>query len=171
MTHDRTTSLIISSKGVDHICQYDVSDQELIEKYRWHLNGQGYASTLIEGKQVMMHRLILGIVDQPDIEVDHIHHNKLDNRRAMIRTCSRAENSRNRIKKRGYSKFKGVYRENYLWHSQICFNQKVLNLGRYRSELTAAKAYDRAARLMFGEFSNPNFNVPDPLPAQMKLAI
>lgn len=84
MTHDRTTSLIISSKGVDHICQYDVSDQELIEKYRWHLNGQGYAVSRIQGKQVMMHRLIMGVVDRPDIEVDHIFHNKLDNRQSII---------------------------------------------------------------------------------------
>ena len=169
MTHDRTTSLIISSKGVDHICQYDVSDQELIEKYRWHLNGQGYAVSRIQGKQVMMHRLIMGVVDRPDIEVDHIFHNKLDNRRSMIRTCTRAENNRNRIKKRGYSKFKGVYRENYLWHSQICINQKVLNLGRYRSEVTAAKAYDRAARDLFGDFCNPNFITHEPLPQQMTI--
>ena len=101
-------TLLITSRGVDHLCLFDRSDSDLILKYKWHLNSQGYASTRIEGKQVMMHRLILGVVDQPEIEVDHIHHNKLDNRRAMIRTCSRAENSRNRAKGRGYSNYKGV---------------------------------------------------------------
>ena len=162
-------TLLITSRGVDHLCLFDRSDSDLILKYKWHLNSQGYASTRIEGKQVMMHRLILGVVDQPEIEVDHIHHNKLDNRRAMIRTCSRAENSRNRAKGRGYSNYKGVYRENYLWHSEICCDQKVINLGRYRSEVTAAKAYDRAARDLFGDFCNPNFITHEPLPQQMTI--
>lgn len=171
LPQNSTVTLIITSKGVDHICLFDRSDSDLILKYKWHLTGQGYAVTKIDGKRVLMHRLILGIVDQPDFEVDHIHHNKLDNRRAVIRTCTRAENSRNRAKGRGYSNFKGVYRENHLWHAQICINFKVLNLGRYRSELTAAKAYDRAARELFGEFSNPNFYTPEQLPDQLTIAI
>jgi hypothetical protein len=169
LPQNSTVTLIITSKGIDHLCLFDSCDRELIETYRWHLNSHGYAVTQINGKHILMHRLILGVVDRPDIEVDHIYHNKLDNRRAMIRTCSRAENSRNRAKRRGYSQFKGVYRENYLWHSQICCDQKVINLGRYRSEVTAAKAYDRAARELFGAFCNPNFHVPDTLPQQLKM--
>ena len=169
LPQNNTVTLIITSKGVDHICLFNRGDSVLVLKHKWHITSNGYAATQIDGKRVLMHRLILGIVDRPDIEVDHIFHNKLDNRRAMIRTCSRAENSRNRAKKRGYSRFKGVYRENFWWHSQICINQKVLNLGRYRSEVTAAKAYDRAARELFGDFCNPNFHVPDTLPQQLKM--
>ena len=171
LPQNSTVTLIIFSKGVAHSCLFDRNDSDLILKHKWHITGNGYAATQVNGKRVLMHRLILGVVDNPATEVDHIHHNKLDNRRAMIRTCSRAENSRNRSKKSGFSRFKGVYRENFWWHAQICINQKVLNLGRYRSELTAAKAYDRAARELFGEFCNPNFITNEPLPQQLTIVI
>jgi hypothetical protein len=162
--------LVIKSKGEEYLCRYDAEDHDLVSRHQWWLS-RGYAVTQKDGRTVSMHRMILGIVERPDIEVDHIYHDRLDNRRAMIRTCTRAENSRNGRKRNGYSQYKGIYREGYTWHSQICLNARVFNLGRYRSELTAAKAYDRAAKVLHGDFCNPNFSECEPLPQQMKLPI
>jgi hypothetical protein len=105
-----------------------------------------------------MHRLILGIVNYPEIEADHIFHTKLDNRRENIRVCTRSENRRNSRKiKEGSSKLKGVYKDGKFWHSQIMQGDRVINLGRYYSEITAGKVYDREARKTFKDFAFLNF--------------
>lgn len=149
--------LLIKSKGKEYICQYDTEYFELISLFRWHLHKQGYAQSRINGKTVLMHRLIMGVVD-PDIQVDHKYHNKLDNRREKIRICTRSENRRNSQKhKESQSKYKGVYKDGRYWHVQIMANGKVVNLGRYWSEITAAKVYDVAARLFFKDFAYLNF--------------
>jgi hypothetical protein len=150
--------LTIISKGVKYSCLYDKEDQALISQFRWNLHNKGYAVTTIKGKPVLMHRLILGIVDKPEIEADHIFHNKLDNRRAKIRVCTHSENRRNSRKvKEGSSKYKGVYRDGKYYHSQILQGQKVKNLGRYYSEITAGKVYDQAAKETFRDFAFLNF--------------
>jgi hypothetical protein len=150
--------LIIKSKGKDYNCLFDRRDQKLISQFTWSLHSKGYAVTTIKGKAVLMHRLILGIVDRPEIEVDHRFHNKLDNRRTKIRFCSHAENRRNSRKiMPGSSKYKGVYKDGKFYHSQILKGQKVINLGRYYSEITAGKVYDRAAKETFKDFAFLNF--------------
>jgi hypothetical protein len=151
------SELIITCKGKEYVCLYDPEDEELISQYRWNLHNKGYAVTTVNGKPVLMHRLILGIVDKPQYECDHIFHNRLDNRRSKIRICTHSQNLRNSRKLKGKSKLKGVYRDNNKWHTQISQDQRVYNLGRYRSEITAAKAYDKAAREMFKDFALTNF--------------
>ncbi|MDP3446072.1 MAG: hypothetical protein Q8T08_24690, partial [Ignavibacteria bacterium] len=129
---------LIKSKGKEYICLFDRIDQDLIFRHKWNLVN-GYAVATINGKSISMHRLILGVTD-PEIQIDHKHHNKLDNRRRKIRLCTRSENRRNSRKLlEGTSKYKGVYRDKNKWHVQIFIGENVKNLGRYRSEKTAAK--------------------------------
>lgn len=151
------SELTITCKGIDYVCLFDAEDKELISQFRWCLHNKGYAVTTIKGKPVLMHRLILGIINKPQFEVDHIFHNRLDNRRSQIRICTHAENLQNARKIKGSCSLKGVYRDNNKWHAQISQDQRVFNLGRYRSEITAAKAYDKAAREMFKDFAFTNF--------------
>lgn len=164
--------LIIMSKGIAYKCLYDSRDQKKISRYNWSLHSKGYACTTINGKSVLMHRFILGIVDKPEIEVDHRHHRKLDNRRSKIRVCSHAENRRNSQKiNPGSSKFKGVYRDQNKYHAQIMQGQKVINLGRFYSEVTAGKVYDQAARETFKDFAFLNFPNINPLPKQLTISM
>jgi hypothetical protein len=150
--------ILIKSKGKSYSCLFDKRDQEKISRYNWSLHSKGYACTTIKGKPVLMHRLILGITDKPEIEVDHRFHNKLDNRRSKIRACNHSENRRNSRKiKEGSSQYKGVYKDGKYYHSQILKGQKVKNLGRYYSEITAGKIYDQAAREIFKDFAFLNF--------------
>jgi phosphotransferase system IIB component len=149
--------LIITSKGRDYKCLYDKRDQELVSRYHWNLHSKGYAVTTVNGKQILMHRLILGIVDKPEFEVDHRFHNRLDNRRSKIRVCSHSQNLMNSRKLKGKSKLKGVYRDQNKWHAQIMIDGHVTNLGRFRSEATCAKQYDKAARQTFKDFAFTNF--------------
>lgn len=149
--------LLIRFKGKVFKCLYDLEYFGLISLFRWNLHNRGYAVTTVNGKTILMHRLIMG-VDDPEIQVDHKYHNKLDNRRANIRVCTRSENRRNSRKlKESHSKYKGVYRDGKYWHTQIKVNGRIINLGRFHSELTAAKVYDTAARLHFQDFAFLNF--------------
>jgi hypothetical protein len=167
---EQSTFTILTSKGKEFVCRYDREDHELISQFTWSLHNRGYAVTTIKGKTVMMHRLILGIVDRPDVEADHIFHDKLDNRRAMLRICTRAENRRNARKlMKGTSKFKGVYRDGPYFHAQINAG-KVRNLGRFYSEATAGRVYDAAAKEEYADFAYLNFPGQQ-LPQQLRLPI
>ena len=151
------TLIIIKSKGKEYVCFIDPEDYCLVRHYHWKLHSNGYAVTTIKGKAVLMHRLIMG-VDDPSIQVDHIKHEKLDNRKQMLRLCDAAENRRNSQKHMtASSHFKGVYDDNGKWHVQIFINGKVKNIGRYLCEQTAAKVYDQFAKRHFKEFALLNF--------------
>ena len=119
-----------------------------------------------------MHRLILGIINNPEIEVDHRFHNRLDNRRSKIRVCTHSENLRNSQKiKPGSCPLKGVYRDNNKYHAQIMIDNQVVNLGRFRSPITAGRIYDLAAKETFKDFAFLNFPDIDPLPKQLTISI
>lgn len=107
-----------------------------------------------------MHRLILGLSKNDGIFVDHINGNGLDNRRENLRTCTRAENNRNkRPKVRENTKYKGIVyqRDRKRWIAQIYVNKVRHHLGNFKSDLDAARAYDAGARRLHGEFARLNF--------------
>ena len=94
--------------------------------------------------------------------VDHINHNTLDNRRKNLRLCTWAQNNQNRRpskRKNKLSKYKGVsfYKKSKLYRALIWCNKKQYFLGYFKDETDAAKAYDKKARELFGEFAYLNF--------------
>ena len=149
----------------------DADDYDRLNQYKWCLSRTrhtNYAMRRTKGKRVkgrrvkrktiMMHRFIL---DAPrHLVVDHINHNGLDNRKRNLRLCTRAENSRNRrpFNIKG-SRYKGVSwdKGRKVFIACIYCNRKNYYLGRFKSEIAAAKAYDRKAVELFGEFAFLNF--------------
>lgn len=77
----------------------DLNDYDLVIKYKWSLNDNGYVRTFINTKPLYLHRYLLGLTSE-DLEVDHINGNKSDNRRINLRTCEHWVNSANRDKSR-----------------------------------------------------------------------
>lgn len=95
-----------------------------------------------------------------ELQVDHINHNGLDNRRANLRNVTRIQNQRNQLPQiGGTSQYKGVCwdKANRKWMAQFTIRGRRYYLGRFISEIEAGKAYDRAARKHFGEFALCNF--------------
>lgn len=137
----------------------DDSDHEMLSRYNWSLfmvKTNNYARAIIDGKGVLMHRLILGLTD-PKILGDHADTNGLNNQRSNLRIATRTQNGVNR-KACGTSKYLGVHLDKYkYWITQISINKKQTYLGYFKSEIEAAKAYDVAAKKHYGEFANLNF--------------
>lgn len=111
-------------------------------------------------RTVRLHREILGLTD-PRIKADHRDGDGLNNCRKNLREATNAENCRafRRAKKNKTSRFRGVcfHKHSGKWAAQINANGVVRTIGRFYSEVSAANAYDRAARKAFGRFAFPNF--------------
>lgn len=136
----------------------DDEDLPMLTQWRWvHTrDGQSIYVTRSGSDRALMHRVLL----QPslDLLVDHINGNGLDNRRFNLRTCTRAENARNRHRLRSSSGYRGVAQlSSGKWQAQIKVNGRSIYLGSHVTAEDAAKAYDAAARSHFGEFANTNF--------------
>ncbi|HXF60743.1 MAG TPA: HNH endonuclease signature motif containing protein [Caldilineaceae bacterium] len=133
----------------------DEADYERVSRYTWTLDKNGYVVRKDGKRKLLLHRFILDA--PPGYDVDHINHDRLDNRRANLRLATRSQNNANSGPRPGASRFKGVSRHEGAWRAEICVNGKRRRLGRYRNEIAAAKAYDRAAWAAWGEFAYLNF--------------
>lgn len=87
-------------------------DYELVKDLCWHINRDGYVCSRLDGKNIFMHRFIMGITKKEytsDIVIDHINRKRNDNRRENLRICSIVENNRNKtISSNNKSGFIGV---------------------------------------------------------------
>jgi hypothetical protein len=146
----------------------DLEDVGFLSNYVWHLQKRGYAARLqrvpwrTSCKIIYMHRAILGLQGGDRVECDHVNRDKIDNRRCNLRVCQRFQNNANRTKRNQKieptSKFKGVCfdRSKNLFLAQGRKHGKNHFLGRFRSELDAASAYNRWAGREFREFACVN---------------
>lgn len=143
----------------------DAEDFEFLNQWEWCYS-RGYALRneyigMIDGKQkakrIPMHRLVNKTPD--DLQTDHINGDKLDNRKCNLRSCTSSQNHMNKKSpKNSTSKYKGVhwYKKGKKWKSEIRINKKGQYLGYFKSEIEAAKAYNKAAIELFGEFAKLN---------------
>lgn len=102
-------------------------------------------------------------------DIDHINHDRLDNRIENLRATTRSQNARNGLKRSmrngrpTTSQFKGVYfdSEHQKWAAGIGIRvdgkPRHKRLGRFDCEATAAHAYDTAAMALYGEHACTNF--------------
>lgn len=155
--------LIVYRKGEPHTILFDECDEQVVVAKKWNVcfvHGIFYALST----SGYMHRAILGLTDARMV-VDHKNGNGLDNRRENIRPCTHAQNMRNQ-KPHGKSKYRGVsfayfQRNGRINGPYICARIKMegksQRLGFFKTEEDAARAYDKKAKDLFGEFARLNF--------------
>lgn len=137
----------------------DDEDYEIVSSYTWAAHWMPHANTYYAtahngSKTVLMHSLILGTV--PPTQVDHEDHNGCNNQRANIRVCSGSQNRANSRKLApASSSYKGVTwdKTNQNWSVRIGKDYKRITVGRFDNEVDAARAYNKAALEMFGDFA------------------
>lgn len=140
----------------------DDEDYEYLNQWKWHYDpstrGYGYARSDIKGK---MHRLILKA--PRGLEVDHINHNTLDNRKENLRLATSMQNQQNKtMQKNNTSGFRGVSWSQVMKRWLACIyktedgKQKRYDIGYFEYKIDAAKAYNKKAIELFGKFAYLN---------------
>lgn len=125
----------------------DTEDISKVRYTKWKLSASGYAMNTPKYKGLSKHmsRAVLCVDDF----VDHINHNKLDNRKCNLRVVTKSQNAMN-------SNNAGVsIKENGKFYAYIKKNRKMLNLGTYVFIEEALYARWYAEKILFGEYAYP----------------
>lgn len=157
----------------------DDEDYDTLNQHKWYVNlhaNTNYAHRQFRSKTekdktgygkkvlILMHREIM--IAAKGRVVDHIDGNGLNNQKSNLRVCTQAQNLYNQRKreKNGCvshenSVYKGVSRDSHgkKWTVTISANGVVHHLGSYSCEKSAAREYDKLAKLLHGEFACLNF--------------
>ena len=132
----------------------DDEDYERLKHVRWYRSVLGYAMGRMDGKVTYLHRAVLQAPS--DALVDHINHDKLDNRKCNIRLCTDHESHGNmKPQRRSKSGYKGVFpvSKSTSWRAQLNAYGETKYLGCFETKEEEAKAYNKAAKEHFGEFA------------------
>ena len=165
-------TIILFGVPLGLVALVDDEDFERINNYHWRVNEYGgmaikkyRAQTQIykspgKNKKIKMHRMVLGLTD-PNIKVDHIDGNGLNNQKSNLRICTMAQNGCNMLKpNNNTSGYKGVYFRKdgrpKPWFAAIMVNYKSIRIGSYLTKEEAALAYNEAAKKYHGEFARVN---------------
>jgi hypothetical protein len=149
-----------------YVAWVDDQDYAALVRFKWcayvSKSGKVYAQrgVYIGSKQstIYMHREILKTVGR----IDHRNGDGCDNRRKNLRpaTCQQNYRGHQSPRKGKTSLYRGVCRcsRTGRWRAQIGLGRgRVLGLGYFLTQTSAAKAYDAAALEHFGRFAAPNF--------------
>lgn len=161
---------LVKKKKVVGYAKVSPEDAVAVSELSWYVNVRGYGQTSqrLSSEQNLMHRFIMiELRNQPatpDMYVDHINGDKLDNRRENLRFASAKQNAQNKLKQKtpATSKFLGVhfckFQQKFI--SRVTIDNVVINLGVFDSEVEAAKARDCYILHQTGEIRH-NLNFPE----------
>jgi hypothetical protein len=146
----------------------DPEDYERLSKYKWHL-AKGLTGSYAARwqrirpggprKKIWMHRQVIAVSEH--LLCDHVNGNGLDNRNANLHPATVSQNLCNcpKRKSKTRSKYKGLEYDKIQrkWKARIQYNGRKIYLGSFTGEIDAAKAYDKKAKVLVGEFARFNF--------------
>lgn len=143
----------------------DDRDFARLNRFCWYatkLQGRPYPALTLQKrdkrtgklKKVFLHRLLKPC---PGV-TDHENGDTLDARRSNLRCATHAENIANsKLSTANRSGFKGVSWYRGKWRAVLVKGGRQKSLKYHSTVENAARAYDAAARLHFGEFARLNF--------------
>lgn len=123
-----------------------------------YLCTKGHRQLKLSGRAYMAHRIawLMHHGEMPSQQIDHINHNKDDNRISNLRDVSHTVNAQNRaLQTKSKSGVLGVHRWRKRWVAHIRVDSRLINLGVFDTIPEASAAYI-AAKLKF----HPGFVQP-----------
>lgn len=146
---------ILLTRG--HVALVDDEDYEWLNLSLWTTQGEEghlYAVREFQGRRMYMHVVLTGVRG-----TDHVDGNGLNNQRSNLRVATQQQNTWNSRARVGTSLYKGVSWAEHAkrWRAQIVLDGENTHLGYHVSEEDAARAYDKKAQELFGEFARLNF--------------
>lgn len=128
-------------------------DFAVLSASKWYYDSSnGYAVRNSPTSKIYMHRFLLNT--PKGAVTDHINGNRLDNRRANLRSATHSQNHANQgLQRNNASGFKGVSKHGSGWRARMKLNGKGKHLGTFANKPAAARAYNDAAQLLFGDFA------------------
>ncbi len=155
-------AIVLYNRQGDEIGRAIIDSEDLpkVKKYKWCLNGDGYAVSRDNNTNTFLHRFVMGLDKTDKRRVDHKNRKPLICKKSNLRICTQAKNVRN----------KKVQSNNKLGIKGVCYNSKLkkpyvvqLSVDKeqvYRKcfydPLNAAKAYNRAAKKYHGKYAKLN---------------
>lgn len=141
------------------ICKIDAADAAVVLQSKWCCNnvtnGKKYVHRRKDGKIIKLHRMLMGVVDDRSVCVDHINGDPLDNRRSNLRVCKQGENMRNYRYAWGKEGIRGVMQTPAgKYRARIRYQKKLYHIGTFDTQHDASIAYAFASSLLHGEFGS-----------------
>lgn len=144
------------------ICKIDSADAELVMHHKWCCNNVTNGKPYVhrrdggrKGKIIKLHRLLMGVIGDKSICVDHINGDTLDNRRSNLRVCKQGENMRNYRNAWGKEGIRGIMKtKTGKFRARIRHNHKLHHIGTFDTLHDASVAYAFASSLLHGDFGS-----------------
>ena len=145
------TKIYLKQKGEFVCCLIDTEDTEKCKSVGiWSLGSNGYVSNCVSG--IYLHRFVMNCPD--DMEVDHIYHDPLDNRKSQLRFATSSQQKMN-TKKRidNSSGQRGVYydKSRNTWNVNINFSDMSFRK-RFKNYDDAVNMANTIYKQYFGEY-------------------
>ena len=140
----------------------DEEDYDLVKEYKWFIDENGYVVAHPDDNSfIYMHRIIMGLQSNDNLEVDHIRGDQTtnDNRRINLRIATHSKNQMNRKKQsNNTSGITGVWysKSRQRWIAEIMANGKKYHLGQYKALDEAADVRREAENILHGDYSYRN---------------
>lgn len=165
ITHDTFAEMILTDDKQNEMARVliDLDDVDRVKEHRWSLKDNGYVRTVYNGATTYLHRFVLSAGNN-GLDVDHINHNKLDNRKKNLRVCTRSENAYNKPTSNSYgvsgvTKLKRNLKKKY--RASVRHKGKNIYLGYFDTAEEAEKArlaYENKAGIFIYRNSGDNLS-------------